>query len=276
MKKISCKIISCALIAAMALPVASCGKKNSKSREKSPSGTKITADSPWFENNMFTVKPELKLDKKTEYVTQSITGIDEDYMVIYSSGYYKMPTGDNVNWETFNSNDYAINMISVIDRKTEKTLNTFDFSSELPNNGYIERIRYEDGKVIARASAFDSNKQSSVLIDLIFDAKTGKLADKKEQPYDYDSDESQYGRIYEVDGYKPKGTARLCRLNSRVMRPTTTIFRSSLRSPTTKLLLRLPRTRRRSSMRSTFRTQKQMKQKPAITIGSTFLTSIIR
>lgn len=202
MKKISCKIISCALIAAMALPVASCGKKNSKSREKSPSGTKITADSPWFENNIFTVKPELKLDKKTEYVTQSITGIDEDYMVIYSSGYYKMPTGDNVNWETFNSNDYAINMISVIDRKTEKTLNTFDFSSELPNNGYIERIRYEDGKVVARASAFDSNKQSSVLIDLIFDAKTGKLADKKEQPYDYDSDESQYGRIYEVDGYK--------------------------------------------------------------------------
>jgi len=201
MKKLSCKVISCALIAAMVLPVASCGKKNSKEREKSPSGNKITADSPWFEGKMLDIKPELKLNKPTESIQQSISGADEDYIVIYSSGYYKSPAGDNIDWENYNANDYAINVISVMDRKTDKIVNTFDFTSELPKTGYIERVTYEDGKIKAQVTAFDEKTFENLMVDLVFDAKTGKLLDKKQREYDYENGYMQYDRTFKVDGY---------------------------------------------------------------------------
>ena len=120
MKKLSCKLISFALVAAMVLPVAACNKKNGQEREKSTAGTKISAESPWFEDKMVILKPDLKLKKEAEYVQHSVAGVDENYIIVYSNGNYKMPTGDNVDWQNIDYRDYSINAITAVDKKTEK------------------------------------------------------------------------------------------------------------------------------------------------------------
>ena len=91
MKKIPVKILSLVLAASIVLPVAACNKKGSKAREKSKSGQKITADSPWFDGELVTIKaPEIeeKKGKTVESTNQQLAGIDDKYIVIYTSGNY--------------------------------------------------------------------------------------------------------------------------------------------------------------------------------------------
>ena len=71
MKKNSVKIMSLFLAASFVLPIAACNKKGSKAREKSRSGQKITADSPWFDSNIVKIepiKPETQKGKKRDFV----------------------------------------------------------------------------------------------------------------------------------------------------------------------------------------------------------------
>lgn len=199
MKKLSCKVITCALVAAMVLPVVACNKKSGQEKAKSPAGKKISADSPWFEDSMIKVKPELDLKKEIEYIQHNIAGVDENYMVIHSSGSYKMPGGDNINWQAIDLRDYAINTISVFDRNSGKIVSTFDITSELPKNGYIEKVTYKDGKVTAVATEYDEVTYIGKRVSSIYDPATGKLTDKKESSGEGGGEE--YDRTFETAGY---------------------------------------------------------------------------
>ena len=140
MKKLSIKAVSCALVVALVLPMAACNKKKGNSREKSRSGTVISADSPWFDHTMVSSKAQYDTSKNLEYATQALAGTDEQYAGIYTNGYYKMPTGNNINWETFDYTKYQISYVSLIDKKSGEEVKKIDLSEYLPKNGYIENV----------------------------------------------------------------------------------------------------------------------------------------
>lgn len=182
MKKIPVKILSLVLAVSVALPIAACNKSK-KSRAKSRSGEKITADSPWFDGEVISVKttvPEKK-DMKVEYTSDQLAGVDENYIAVYTTGNYKFPTGENFDWSTINYADYTICLVSVFDRKTSKTVTTIDLVSSLPSNAYAEKVTLNDGKILAHSSVYDEQTYQLKYIDVYFDAATGKEVDRKEK-----------------------------------------------------------------------------------------------
>jgi len=202
MKKLPVKALACALIVALVLPMAAC-KNKSKSREKSRSGTVISADSPWFDNVIFKSKAEVDTKKDLEYASQALAGSDDQYVGIYTNGYYKMPTGNNINWETFDYNKYAISYISLVDKKTSETVNKIDLEEYLPKNGYIEQVTYADGKFKVRVTSFDSKTSQMAVKDMVIDAKNGKVLETKDKPYDENVDR-YYDNTFELGLYTIK------------------------------------------------------------------------
>ena len=202
MKKNSVKIMSLFLAASFVLPIAACNKKGSKAREKSRSGQKITADSPWFDSNIVKIepiKPETQKGKKVEYTYQMLAGLDENYIAIFTNGNYKMPTGNNIDWEKFNYNEYMIDLVTVIDRKTNKTINTIDLIPDLPRNSNVDKVTLSDGKIMSHVSVYDDKTYQMKFVDTYYDPATGKVTDKKE--IIPDDEYRSYERTFEYGPY---------------------------------------------------------------------------
>lgn len=85
MYKFSVKAVSVTLILSMAFSSASCAKKKS-GNAKSRSGETISVDSPWFDTKTFIFNPELDGSKTVDRVVQRLLGIDDNRMLILTSG----------------------------------------------------------------------------------------------------------------------------------------------------------------------------------------------
>lgn len=188
MKRISTKITAVLLAASMAMSFAACSKQGKKgggssssgnSREETRSGDKVSADTPWFDGKITNIDIPYDDSKPVEYTYPQLAGVDDKYIVAILNGYYKMPDGNNINWDTFNYNDYSINIIGVMDRNTKQTVNTIDLSKDLPQNGYIESATYADGKVTVRISSYDPVTYQMSSIEKDIDPITGNELDKR-------------------------------------------------------------------------------------------------
>ena len=191
MKKLPIKALACALIAAMVLPMAACGKKKGTSREKSRSGEIIKADSPWFDSMVKSYKPEVDSKKTLEYASQQYIGSDDKYFAVYTNGYYKIPSG-NIDWNNFSYSDYSINSVEIIDKATGKTEKEYDLAQYLPKNGGLEEVQYENGNFKFRAASYDDMSGKMTVCKYVLDSQTGKVVDKKDTPYE----ESNYHYYY--------------------------------------------------------------------------------
>ncbi len=205
MKSTATKITSVVLAASMALSVAACsnsGKRGSSSgddREESRSGKKIAADTPWYNSEIISVKPDIDVSKPLEYSYSSLAGVDSDYIVIFTNGYYKMPNGNDIDWENFNYNEYAINLVSIIDRKTNESINTLDLTSDLPKNAYLDTVTYRNGKICAYTTTYNdlTYEMSTTVTEL--DPMTGDVLDKYENSTDNDGGSIE--RTFKVADY---------------------------------------------------------------------------
>ncbi|MCR4703692.1 MAG: extracellular solute-binding protein [Saccharofermentans sp.] len=182
MKKTPIKAISVILAASMMLSFAACNKKggsgsSSGSREKSHSGNKISADTPWFNSNILDVNLKLDTDRDVEYTYESLVGADKDRIIIMTSGSYKIPDEANIDWETFNYNEYAINYVSVINRASKKVDNQIDLTESIPDGGYLESARYEDGKIVAKIYSYNETTYEASYKEISIDIATGKTID---------------------------------------------------------------------------------------------------
>ena len=144
MKQIPVKALSAVLACSMLFSIAACSKKGGAGSGSgaggngtSRSGEKITEDMPWFDSNVFQVE-DVGIDKSKslEYAYQRMVGADDQYLVIMTSGYYKMPEMSDAEWETFDYSQYQINTLAVIDRDTNKTVKTIDLKESLGSNDY--------------------------------------------------------------------------------------------------------------------------------------------
>ncbi len=204
MKSTATKITSVVLAASMALSFAACSKQgktggNGDDRETSHSGDKIAADTPWFNSKVTTFKPEIDDSKPLEYCYSNLSGVDDDYIVVMTTGYYKMPNGNDIDWENFNYNEYSINQISVLDRKTYETVNTIDLAEGLSTNSYIDTVTYRDGKLSAYITTYDDVTYNSTSVIKELDLLTGKVLD--EYNNDANDDGTYVERSFKVGDY---------------------------------------------------------------------------
>ncbi len=213
MKRSILKITATLLIASMAMSVAACSSngggshslsnnnKTGGSRSESRSGDKISSDDPWFDSNLLKVDIPVDGSRPLEYTYPRLAGVDDKYIVVLTSGYYKMPTGNDVDWNNFNYNDYAINILSVLDRNSKDIVNSIDLTKDLPKNGYIDSASYTDGKITTRCTTYDDATYSMSTTETDIDPISGNVLDKRDLGND-EEDNSSIERTFKVGEYK--------------------------------------------------------------------------
>ena len=171
MNRNALRIIAAALAVSMVLPIAACRKKNQ--------GRKIDADTPWYDAEQIDVELGVDESKQIDYMYQQYAGGDDDYLVILTSGSYYIDY-DNIDWNTYNYNDYAINYIAVIDKETKETVNTINLTSLLGENDYANSAVYSGGKITLMASSWDPVTYDSLTKEISIDPASGNVLDTVE------------------------------------------------------------------------------------------------
>ena len=86
------KLVSLTLIFATVLSIVSCGKKGLGN-----AGRKVMALDPWFDAKVYSIEPYLDSDgKEIEYKAQKLAGSDDNYIVVFSYGYYIFRATDSL------------------------------------------------------------------------------------------------------------------------------------------------------------------------------------
>ena len=206
MKRIMTKAVTALLAVSMLLSVASCGsKKNSNSGSKS--GKKISEDTPWFNAETYDVDPGVDTSRELEYTYSSYVGSDDENIILLTYGNYKIP--DNIDWETYNYSDYAISVLSIVDKATRKTVKTIDLSKLLGANDYAESARYANGKLTVIYSSYNEQTWAMVYKEMDIDIESGNVLETRDT-----ESEGIYQRSYKVGEYMIESEAVWNSVNS--------------------------------------------------------------
>ncbi|MBR4557818.1 MAG: hypothetical protein IKO15_10135, partial [Clostridiales bacterium] len=139
------KAVSVAMILSLLLPIASCGQQPKKSTKI------ISEDDPWFNTNIIEVDTGVEAGRNTIWPNSYYAGSDENYYIIFSSGKYEVPNDEleGLSWEE-QEDKYGYRLISVVDRKTNKTVNIIDVKKDFPDisiESHVDNVYYSDGKI---------------------------------------------------------------------------------------------------------------------------------
>lgn len=167
------KAASVTLVLAMALSVASCGKKETD-EVKSRSGVVISSSDPWYNTREINVSLNIDESRPIDRVQQSLLGIDENKMILLTSGGYQFPEMDFVDWDEINGNDYDIMTVTVIDRANENAYLVMDLTQGLASNTHIYGAEYSDGKIKANYGAYSEEEEDFIYYTNEYDPLTGE------------------------------------------------------------------------------------------------------
>ena len=169
------KVAAVTLAASVLLSMAACNsKKNSNQKH---SGQKITSDMPWYEASPFEFDAGIDPDRELQFTYSQLIGADDKNIAILTSGNYKYP--DDVDWSSFDSTDYQISRLSILDKATRKTVKYFDLNKEL-DSGYVDSAAYSDGKITLNVSDWDMEKNAMVSKSVDIDPESGKQLDSRD------------------------------------------------------------------------------------------------
>lgn len=171
MKK-NLKLVAGLLAASMLMSVAACSRNGGS--KGGHGGTKISADSPWFDAKKLEVELGVDTSKKTDYVYSSLAGLNDDYLIVLTNGNYAMPS--NADWETVDYKDYSISELAVIDRKTNETVRTIDLNNVVEGNEYCDGAAvFEDGLVKLTATSYDDSTMTMKAREISIDPASGEV-----------------------------------------------------------------------------------------------------
>ena len=175
MKK-TLKLVAGLLSASMLLSVAACSNKGGSGGH---GGKKISADDPWFDAKKIEVDLGIDTSKETEYKYSQLAGISDDYLIVITSGNYKMPS--NADWETIDYKDYSISSLSVIDRKTNETVKIVDLNNVINDNEYVEGSAYfDDGLVKVIVTSYNDQTWEMKSREISIDPSSGEIVNANE------------------------------------------------------------------------------------------------
>ena len=176
------KAVAALVLLSMSLSFASCTKKTpadeSGTGEASRSGEKIASESPWYSSEVTDVIPAINVNRELESYYSQCAGSDDQYIVVMTSGYYKIPA--DYDWSNFNNGDFSIYTATVLDRATKQTVKTIDLNDILKGANYIDYVRYMDGKIAALGVFYDPLTEEATYLEVSVDPATGSVVDARE------------------------------------------------------------------------------------------------
>ena len=186
MKQKALKAVSAALVFATVLSAAACNKKDNKDNgggtsglpETVSRGQKIAADSPWYESTSTTFTPTVETTKKIQSLGSTFAGADDKYIIVSSTGNYQIP--ENMDWSKYNSKEYEIALLTVVDRNTKQVVNSIDLTKNYTESSYVGRIDYSNGKINATITNYDPVNNISTSTEYAYDPATGNELGKRE------------------------------------------------------------------------------------------------
>ena len=185
MKRITLRAVSVALLLAMAVSTASCVRKTNKRLRK------ISEDSPWFDSNIIEVDTGAEKGRAiASWILPRFIGSNDKYCIIETSGYYQNPPFEEIDWKTYDFNDYVFDYIAVVDRNSNQTVNTIDLRKDLTvNEPRIDNVYFNDGLITARSNLKERD----------YDPLSGELLDTRPCKT---SNEDSYTAHYSVGEYE--------------------------------------------------------------------------
>jgi len=202
MNKLPEKVLSVALAASMVLSFAACAKKGGSSgRQQSSSGKKISADTPWFEGREVNIDVDIDTSKPLEYTYSRLAGVDDNYIVVFTSGSYKMPDSNTIDWEHFNYNDYSFYTVTTIDRNTNQTINSVNLNDGLGQSSYIEGATYINGVITVTKTDYNDLTYEMTSTQIDIDPTTGNIIDTRESEYE-EGESNSVEKSFQIGDYK--------------------------------------------------------------------------
>lgn len=176
-RKFASKTLSLVLMLAVLLPAASCGMNNSEKTVR-----KIAAEDPWFDAKVYEIEPDLdKGGKEINYKTQWLAGADDKYIVVFSQGSYIRPENN----EVYSEIDYRYFLATVIDRNSGAKVNTIDYGQYLSGNGYIQDVKYFNGKITS--TVYKEDERGGYAVEMDNDVLSGEKLAERELSNSYSS-----------------------------------------------------------------------------------------
>ncbi len=181
------KAVSVVMMLSLLLPIASCGHQPKKS-------TKIIAeDDPWFNTNIIEVDTGVEAGRNTVWPNSYYAGSDENYYVIFSSGKYEAPNDEleGLSWAE-QEEKYGYRLVSVVDRKTNKTINIIDVKKDFTDinvESHVDNVYYSEGKITVNTNFKERD----------YDPLTGKLLETRDRRETTEDFSSSFYMIGEYD-----------------------------------------------------------------------------
>ena len=167
---ISNKIVAFLLLISIALSLASCSEKESKTKV-----TKIDPDSVWYESEIIDFKIDTKTGKNLDRLFHTLAGADDTFVAILSDGSYQVSNWNDVDYE-----DWLIKVVTLIDRESKQTAKTIDVVGILGNHAFPTNVNYTDGKIIVCADTYDPDTGISMNKEFEIDPHTEKVLNTRD------------------------------------------------------------------------------------------------
>ena len=180
MKRSSLRLVSAALIFAMALSFAACDKKDGGGTAPvngGRPGRKIAEDSPWFNSVKTEIMPVIDPSKNIQYANSSLAGADENNIVIFTRGDSMSTPG--VIYVGYDAMNNSVATLTVVDRASKQVKNTIDLYKDFQDTVYIQSVSYSDGKANVLYTLFDERTGDPSYIEKIIDPSTGSVVDSR-------------------------------------------------------------------------------------------------
>lgn len=181
------KAVSVVMMFSLLLPIASCGQQPKKSTKI------ISEDDPWFNTNIIEVDTGVEAGRNTIWPNSYYAGSDENYYIIFSSGKYEVPNDEleGLSWAE-QEDKYGYRLVSVVDRKTNKTINIIDVKKDFTDiniESHVDNVYYSEGKITVNTNFKERD----------YDPLTGKLLETRDRRETTENFSSSFYKIGEYD-----------------------------------------------------------------------------
>ena len=158
------KLVSLTLIFATLLSIVSCGKNGLGNDSR-----KVTALDPWFDAKVYSIEPCLDPDgKEIEYKAQKLAGSDDNYIVVFSYGYYTQ----SLYSEDYDSSDNSYYLVTVVDQNTGDMINTMSLNEYISGNGFIMDVEYIND--VITSTVYVEDESGGGILEIDNDVLTGE------------------------------------------------------------------------------------------------------
>ena len=186
MKDSAVRVVSAALVFAMAISFAACDKKgggtdpqnqNQSQNINSRVGKKIAEDSPWYNSVKTEITPQIGASKVVKYTNSVLAGADDKNIVIFTSGDAHSTPG--VIYMGYRGPNEAVAMLTIVDRASKQVTKTIDLYKDLTDVPLVQSANYADGKIKVVYEMYDEYTGAPSYREDTIDPASGTVLDSK-------------------------------------------------------------------------------------------------